>query len=146
MYRRKHGLTFRWIHLHSISYSCNQDLHIGKSNSPYQQIRYAFTFHVVKWVGGIHYPTISIDMLPCVQSRKQWHTNSDAISSSNVLSGGKLWYYRIFMYSYAFSLRTALLMANGSWTKNRLDSILTHSDTLLDNIHFLASIRPFQIR
>ena len=57
---------------------------------------YAFTFHVVKLLGHIpvgayvHYPTISTDMLERVRSRKKWHTNSDAISSSEVLSKGKL--------------------------------------------------------
>ena len=59
---------------------------------------YAFTFHVVAWLTGVpigayvHYPTISTDMLARVQSRKKWHTNSDSISSSPILSRGKLLY------------------------------------------------------
>ena len=42
------------------------------------------------------------------------------------------------MYYYALSLRTAsFLMVNSSWTKNHVDSILQHSDILLDAIHML---------
>lgn len=113
---------------------------------------YAFTFHVVRILGGIpvgayvHYPTISTDMLERVKSRRKGHTNSDAISSSSVLSRGKLLYYRIFMYYYAYSLRQAsFLMVNSSWTKNHVDSILQHSDPLLDAIHSftpLTLMRP----
>lgn len=57
---------------------------------------YAFTFPVVSVLGGIpvgayvHYPTISTDMLARVKSRKSWHTNSDWISSSVILSQAKL--------------------------------------------------------
>jgi alpha-1,2-mannosyltransferase len=108
---------------------------------------YAFTFHVAKWIGGIpvgtyvHYPTISTNMLARVKSRKKWHTNSDAISSSSILSSAKLMYYRLFMYYYSHSLRTALfLMANSSWTKNHVDAILQHSDSVLDFFHFLPPL------
>ena len=57
---------------------------------------YAFTFHVVVLLGRIpvgayvHYPTISTDMLERVRTRKAWHTNSDTISSSSLLSQAKL--------------------------------------------------------
>lgn len=57
---------------------------------------YAFTFHVVAVLGRIpigayvHYPTISTDMLARVRSRKKWHTNTDTISGSVLLSRGKL--------------------------------------------------------
>ena len=57
---------------------------------------YAFTFHVVAWLTGIptgayvHYPTISTDMLARVQSRRTTYANSEAITSSTVLSRGKL--------------------------------------------------------
>ncbi|EKM49810.1 glycosyltransferase family 4 protein [Phanerochaete carnosa HHB-10118-sp] len=110
---------------------------------------YAFTFHVAILLGGIpvgayvHYPTISTNMLARVKSRKAGHTNSDAISSSSLLSQGKLLYYRIFMYYYAQSLRRAsFLMANSSWTKGHVDSILQHSDTLLDSVHLIS---PFAL-
>lgn len=57
---------------------------------------YAFSFHVATLLGNIpvgayvHYPTLSTDMLERVKSRKQWHTNSDTVSSSLILSKGKL--------------------------------------------------------
>ncbi|KAG5645460.1 hypothetical protein DXG03_006005 [Asterophora parasitica] len=108
---------------------------------------YAFTFHVVSFLGRIpigayvHYPTISTDMLARVKSRKKWHTNTDTVSSSTVLSKGKLLYYRIFMYYYARSLRTArFLMVNSSWTKNHVDAILQHSDPFLDHLHALPPL------
>ncbi|KAK7060342.1 hypothetical protein VNI00_001107 [Paramarasmius palmivorus] len=106
---------------------------------------YAFTFHIVTWVANIpigayvHYPTISTDMLERVKSRKRWHTNSSAISSSSILSTAKLWYYRLFMYYYSLSLRSAIfVMANSTWTKNHVDSILQHSDPLLDFLHLTS--------
>ncbi|KAI0727902.1 mannosyltransferase [Fomitopsis betulina] len=108
---------------------------------------YAFTFHVVRLLGNVpvgayvHYPTISTDMLERVRSRKKWHTNSDAISSSEVLSKGKLLYYRVFMYYYSNSLRQAsFLMVNSSWTKNHVDSILQHTDPLLDALHMCTPL------
>lgn len=57
---------------------------------------YAFTFHVVALLAGVpvgayvHYPTISTDMLARVKNRTKWHTNKDTISSSPILSQGKL--------------------------------------------------------
>lgn len=59
---------------------------------------YAFTFPVVSLLGNIpvgayvHYPTISTTMLSRVKSRTAGHTNSAAISSSPILSTGKLLY------------------------------------------------------
>lgn len=108
---------------------------------------YAFTFHVVAFLGRIpvgayvHYPTISTDMLARVKSRQVSLTNLNSVSSSAVLSNGKLLYYRIFMYYYARSLRMAsFLMANSSWTKNHVDAILQHSDPLLDVLHSLPPL------
>ncbi|KAG6807085.1 hypothetical protein H0H93_001987 [Arthromyces matolae] len=112
---------------------------------------YAFTFHVVNSLGKIpigayvHYPTISTDMLERVRSRKKWHTNADAVSSSAVLSRGKLLYYRLFMYYYARSLRVArFLMVNSSWTKGHVDAILQHSDPLLDILLLVPSLLLFR--
>lgn len=110
----------------------------------------------------VHYPTISTEMLARVRSRKAWHTNANHISKSALLSQLKLmqvdlffscpllciWratvlffftdrYYRLFMYHYAMSLRTAsFLMVNSTWTKNHVDAILCHSDFLLDLVYF----------
>ncbi|OBZ71200.1 GDP-Man:Man(3)GlcNAc(2)-PP-Dol alpha-1,2-mannosyltransferase [Grifola frondosa] len=113
---------------------------------------YAFTFHIVSLLGNIpigayvHYPTISTNMVDRVQSRKTWHTNSDAISSSSILSRGKLLYYRLFMYYYAYSLRQAsFLMVNSSWTKSHIDAILQHTDPLLDAIHLLTPLGALKI-
>jgi len=40
------------------------------------------------------------------------------------------------MYHYSVALRrSSFLMVNSSWTKNHVDSILTHSDPFLDLIH-----------
>ena len=45
-------------------------------------------------------------------------------------------YYRIVMYYYALALRrSSFLMVNSSWTKNHVDAILAHTDSLLDFIH-----------
>ncbi|KAH6912589.1 mannosyltransferase [Coprinopsis sp. MPI-PUGE-AT-0042] len=108
---------------------------------------YAFTFPVVALVAGIpvgayvHYPTISTDMLARVKSRVQWHTNSNAVSSSAILSQGKMLYYRVFMYYYALCLRTAsFLMVNSSWTKNHIDAILQHNDSFLKVLHSLPPL------
>ncbi|CCM03735.1 uncharacterized protein FIBRA_05881 [Fibroporia radiculosa] len=108
---------------------------------------YAFTFHVARVLGRVtvgaytHYPTISTNMLERVKSRKKWHTNSAIVSSSALLSKGKLLYYRLFMYHYANSLRLAsFLMVNSSWTKTHIDSILQHSDPTLDTIYMLSPL------
>lgn len=56
---------------------------------------YAFTFYLVRALGDIpvgayvHYPTISTEMLRRVRTRTSWHTNSDTISSSTLLSLAK---------------------------------------------------------
>ncbi|KAI0345566.1 mannosyltransferase [Trametopsis cervina] len=108
---------------------------------------YAFTFHVVKLLGGIpigayvHYPTISTDMLERVRTRQATYANSDVISSSVTLSTGKLLYYRFFMYHYAHALRRAqFIMVNSSWTKNHVDAILQHQDSLLDYLHLISPL------
>lgn len=108
---------------------------------------YAFTFHVVKWAGGVpagayvHYPTISTTMLARVQARTAGHTNSAAISASPLRTAAKLLYYRVFMYYYALSLRTAaFVMVNSTWTKNHVDRILAHEDRWLDLAHFVPPL------
>lgn len=82
------------------------DLYIGNfllasirfqgSRCPSDTMGYAFTYPVFKIIGGVtcgayvHYPTISTDMLARVESRRNWHTNSSWISSSPILTRGKL--------------------------------------------------------
>lgn len=47
------------------------------------------------------------------------------------------------MYYYSLSLRQAsFLMVNSSWTKGHVDTILQHSDSLLDFLHLLP---PFPL-
>ncbi|KAG6865199.1 hypothetical protein C0991_004570 [Blastosporella zonata] len=111
---------------------------------------FAFSFHVVDFLGGIpvgayvHYPTISTDMLERVRSRKTSHNNNDSVSSSGIKSQAKLFYYRVFMYYYARSIRVAqFLMVNSSWTKNHVDAILQHSDFLLDVFSNLSPLVVF---
>ncbi|KAL4263266.1 GDP-Man:Man(3)GlcNAc(2)-PP-Dol alpha-1,2-mannosyltransferase [Pleurotus pulmonarius] len=112
---------------------------------------YAFTFFVVSWLCGVpvgayvHYPTISTDMLERVRSRKKWHTNQSRVAESSVLSTVKLLYYRLFMYYYAAALcQASFLMVNSSWTKAHVDSILKHSDTMIDTLHWPISF-PFRL-
>jgi len=108
---------------------------------------YAFTFHVVSWLGGVpvgayvHYPTIRTDMLARVRSRTAGHTNNVTISRSAILSSGKLAYYRLFMYYYTLSLHRAhFVIVNSSWTKNHVDAILTSQDRLLDLVHWMPPL------
>jgi hypothetical protein len=45
------------------------------------------------------------------------------------------------MYHYAHALRRShFIMVNSSWTKNHVDSILQHKDTLLDYLHLLSPL------
>jgi alpha-1,2-mannosyltransferase len=54
-------------------------------------------------------------------------------------------YYRLFMWLYAAALRRAsFLMVNSSWTKNHIDSILSHKDVFLDMLMWTAGL-PWNI-
>ncbi|KAF8515293.1 glycosyltransferase family 4 protein [Gautieria morchelliformis] len=110
---------------------------------------YAFTFYLVRLLSEIpvgayvHYPTISTEMVRRVRSRTVWHTNSDAVSSSAILSGGKQLYYRIFMFYYSLSLHNAsFLMVNSTWTKRHVDAVLDYAtkDTALATIHTVIAM------
>ncbi|KAG1796896.1 glycosyltransferase family 4 protein [Suillus variegatus] len=115
---------------------------------------YAFTFHIVAWItkgsipmgAYIHYPTISTDMLARVKARKVGHTNRGDVAGSLVLSRGKMWYYRFLMYHYSLALsRPSFIMANSSWTKNHVDAILSHSDPVMNVMHFLNPLFILQL-
>ncbi|THV05614.1 mannosyltransferase [Dendrothele bispora CBS 962.96] len=115
---------------------------------------YAFTFPVVALlslftIGSIqvpigayvHYPIIHGDMIARVKGRKQWHTNTNRIANSEMLSFGKILYYRFLLYYYSLSLRQAsFIMVNSSWTQNHANAILNHSDKTLDWLHHLMPI------
>jgi alpha-1,2-mannosyltransferase len=57
---------------------------------------YAFTFHVVSILTGVnigayvHYPMVSTEMIRRVESRMTSHNNSASVSSSTLLTRGKL--------------------------------------------------------
>ncbi len=109
---------------------------------------YAFTFPIVQLIAPIpvgayvHYPTISTEMLRRVTTRQAGVTNSSLVSSSSFLTRVKLFYYRAFMFYYSRSLRSAsFAMVNSSWTKAHVDSILSHSDLLLEILHSLSCLR-----
>jgi cytochrome bd-type quinol oxidase subunit 2 len=57
---------------------------------------YAFTFHVVSILTGVnigayvHYPAVSTEMIRRVESRMTLHNNSASVSSSTLLTRGKL--------------------------------------------------------
>ncbi|KAL5501840.1 ALG11 [Sanghuangporus vaninii] len=110
---------------------------------------YAFTFPVVRIVSAgrvpvgayVHYPTISTDMLARVRARRGNYANAQRISGSAVLSFAKLLYYRIFMYTYACTLRCAsFLMVNSTWTKFHINSLLAHQDAPLDALSSILDI------
>ncbi|KAK7461905.1 asparagine-linked glycosylation protein, variant 2 [Stygiomarasmius scandens] len=115
---------------------------------------YAFTFPVVSLlslftVGSIkvpigayvHYPIIHGDMVARVKNRKKWHTNTGRIANSEVLSSGKILYYRFLLFYYSLSLRQAsFVMVNSSWTQNHVNAILNHSDKTLDWLHHLVPL------
>jgi alpha-1,2-mannosyltransferase len=45
-------------------------------------------------------------------------------------------YYRLFLYHYSLSLRTAsFLMINSTWTQNHVDAILRHHDLLVNFLY-----------
>jgi alpha-1,2-mannosyltransferase len=51
------------------------------------------------------------------------------------------------MYHYSLALsRPSFIMANSSWTKNHVDAILSHSDPIMNAMHFfnpLFALRLF---
>jgi hypothetical protein len=50
-------------------------------------------------------------------------------------------YYRVFMYHYSLSLQIAsFLMVNSTWTKNHVDAILRHHDSLLDFLYLTTPL------
>lgn len=64
--------------------------------------------------------------------------------SANMYSNYR--YYRFFMHHYVLSIRTAsFIMVNSSWTKEHIDSILRHSDPLMDAIHLLPPLLAIKL-
>eukprot|EP01102_Stenamoeba_stenopodia_P003901 TRINITY_DN14020_c0_g1_i1.p1 TRINITY_DN14020_c0_g1~~TRINITY_DN14020_c0_g1_i1.p1 ORF type:complete len:485 (+),score=70.19 TRINITY_DN14020_c0_g1_i1:175-1629(+) len=90
---------------------------------------YAFTYPLMKLTGSrvgcyVHYPTVSTDMLTRVAERRIDYNNNQSITTSSVLSTGKLYYYKMFASLYGFFGRWAdMVMVNSTWTKNNIDRI-----------------------
>lgn len=91
---------------------------------------YAFTYPLFKYFGGCkvasytHYPMISSDMLQVVSNRTTAVNNNQTISSSSILTAGKLGYYKGIAFLYGLAGRTAdIVMVNSSWTKDHIDAI-----------------------
>ncbi|EDV24914.1 uncharacterized protein TRIADDRAFT_50291 [Trichoplax adhaerens] len=88
---------------------------------------YAFTLPLFRYIGCcsigcyVHYPTISVDMLSVVSSRRPGFNNASFISNSKLLSSIKILYYYIFALLYGLVGSSAhVIMVNSSWTKNHI--------------------------
>uniref|UniRef100_A0A0N5BWX3 GDP-Man:Man(3)GlcNAc(2)-PP-Dol alpha-1,2-mannosyltransferase n=1 Tax=Strongyloides papillosus TaxID=174720 RepID=A0A0N5BWX3_STREA len=91
---------------------------------------YPIVLPLFKWIGGckvscyVHYPTISTDMIELIENRKSSYNNAEWISKSFIFSYAKLFYYKLFAIFYRFcSLGTDVVMVNGSWTENHINSL-----------------------
>lgn len=72
----------------------------------------------------VHYPTISVDMLSKVASRRADYNNASSVASSRVRSTAKLVYYRLFAALYGLVGRCAdRVMANSTWTRGHIESL-----------------------
>ena len=96
---------------------------------------YAFTLPLFKYIGGchvgcyVHYPTISTDMLARVGDHTATYNNAAFISSSRLLSGGKLLYYHLFAMLYGLAGRCSdVIMVNSTWTYGHVVSIWGQKD------------------
>ena len=94
---------------------------------------YAFTYPVVRFLAGpsiaigtyTHYPTVSADMVDRVRKGLSG-VESGGRSSSFPRTQVKLVYYKLFTAAYATSLLYAeYIMANSSWTRAHITSLLT---------------------
>ncbi|GAQ82192.1 UDP-Glycosyltransferase superfamilly protein [Klebsormidium nitens] len=90
---------------------------------------YAFTYPLARLFGCrvvsyTHYPTISLDMLTRVKSRRALYNNDQAIAQSGLLSGVKVQYYRLMAFLYGLAgARADVVMVNSSWTEAHINGI-----------------------
>jgi alpha-1,2-mannosyltransferase len=72
-------------------------------------------------------------MLERVSNRQSGHTNPSLVSKSLLLTNLKLFYYRIFAFTYRYSLSCAnLIWVNSTWTRRHVEKLLpTRSINLL---------------
>ncbi|PXF42035.1 GDP-Man:Man(3)GlcNAc(2)-PP-Dol alpha-1,2-mannosyltransferase [Gracilariopsis chorda] len=86
----------------------------------------SFSLIVPKFMGAhtmsyVHYPTISMDMLELVRSRRTQFNNDASIASSRTKSFAKTIYYRLFATLYGVNARFVdVKVANSSWTASHL--------------------------
>ncbi|CAD5215354.1 unnamed protein product [Bursaphelenchus okinawaensis] len=75
-------------------------------------------------VAYVHYPIITKDMIKRVSSRREMYNNSSFITKSIVLTNLKLCYYYVFSFLYYLcGACTTKVMANGTWTKEHLETL-----------------------
>ena len=90
---------------------------------------YAFTFIIASLCGCdviayVHYPTISTDMLNKVISRESSYNNASFVAKHRVLSVFKLYYYKIFAWTYGVVGRlSSVVFVNSSWTQGHIEQI-----------------------
>ncbi|CAO1613848.1 unnamed protein product [Sympodiomycopsis kandeliae] len=112
---------------------------------------YAFSFPVVRMFASsikigayIHYPTISNDMINRISRRESTHTNDDQIARSRFKSHIKLVYYKTFKQIYSWSLKRAdVLVVNGSWTQNHINSLLNRRQNLAQVVYPPCDVSQF---
>eukprot|EP01006_Ploeotia_vitrea_P050357 TRINITY_DN67450_c5_g1_i1.p1 TRINITY_DN67450_c5_g1~~TRINITY_DN67450_c5_g1_i1.p1 ORF type:complete len:476 (+),score=28.16 TRINITY_DN67450_c5_g1_i1:50-1477(+) len=91
---------------------------------------YAFTLPLFSCFGGckigcyVHYPTISTDMLEAVTTRGEAHNNRKLIAKYGILRKFKLFYYKLFAFTYGWAGRySEQIMVNSSWTNGHIISL-----------------------
>ena len=96
-------------------------------------IGFAFTIPYFKYFGGsstccyVHYPTVSMDMLEKVKSRKGDFNNATKISNSFILTNLKLLYYNLFAYVYGWAgMKCDVTLVNSTWTRGHIEAIWGH--------------------
>lgn len=84
----------------------------------------AFTFPIARLAGVphiscyVHYPTVSTDMLAKVQEQRPDYNNTGAIAQSQVLTQGKVLYYKVVAWLYGLAGGVAdVVLVNSRWTQ-----------------------------
>lgn len=118
---------------------------------------YAFTIPLFKFIAGaktasyVHYPTITLDMMKRVSSRKSAHNNKNIIARSPFLTFAKLVYYQIFGKVYSWAGRQSdTIMVNSTWTEDHINSLWesplkTHRVYPPCDVHDLKKIKHVDI-
>ena len=93
-------------------------------------IGHASTYPIAKYLFGcrtaayVHYPTVSSDMIERVASGRLMYNNSARFTSSKMLTGLKILYYRAFAVVYRWCGKScSCVMVNSTWTKGHIDEL-----------------------